>query len=144
MTPQRVTVIDDSPELLALFEDVLGGEGVKLTLLDGAASFEEIQRSDPTLLVVDLRLGTDSLPGWEVIRTARSRPSFDEVPIVVCSAALDQVRQHESDLEAFPRTYLLPKPFSLADLDSVLHEALGGPAHNPGGPAMPTLAAGAG
>ena len=122
---QRVTVIDDSPELLSLFEDVLSRDGVEVTLLDGATSIAEILESRPSLLVVDLRLGTNSLPGWDIVRLARQSRALDHVPIVVCSAALDQVRQHETEIEEFPRTYLLPKPFSLADLESVLHEALG-------------------
>ena len=130
MATQRVTVIDDSPELLSLFEDVLSRDGLELTLLGGATSFDEILETNPTLLVVDLRLGTDSLPGWDIVRLARQSRALEHVPIVVCSAALDHVRQHESELEAFPRTYLLPKPFSLVDLDSVLHEALG-QAHPP-------------
>ena len=86
--PRRVTVIDDAPDLLALFGDALGS-AAHVTLLSGVATISEIHDTEPELLVIDLRLGTDSLPGWNM--------------------------------------YLLPKPFSMADLEAVLEEALGEP-----------------
>lgn len=126
MAPRRVTVIDDSPELLALFGDALRSGGVEVALLDGAATLAEIERSRPDLLVVDLRLGTESLPGWDIVRLVRSHRQLRDLPIIVCSAALDQIRLHEGEIDHQPRTFLLPKPFSVDDLEAVLEEALGG------------------
>ena len=44
----RLTVVDDSPELLALFGDLLRFDGVNLTLFDGSAKLGDIEESAPT------------------------------------------------------------------------------------------------
>ena len=125
MARRRVTVIDDSPQILELFRDAFDELGADVTVFDGVVSTRAIVGTEPDLLVVDLRLGTEGLPGWEIIRLARDDPALRDVPIVVCSAALDHVRQHEDEVEAIPGTYLLPKPFSVHDLDAVLRQAFG-------------------
>ncbi|MBW3633575.1 MAG: response regulator [Chloroflexi bacterium] len=122
--PVRVTVIDDSAELLAVFGDALRDEGVEVSLLDRAASLHEIEALAPDLIVIDLKLGTDSLPGWDIARLIRAHRQLCRLPIIVCSAALDHIRSHEDEIRQDPRTHLLPKPFSLDDLNSVLSQAL--------------------
>lgn len=125
MARRRVTVIDDSSQVLELFRDAFDELGADVTVFDGVVSTRAIVATEPDLLIVDLRLGTEGLPGWEIIRLARDDPALRDVPIVVCSAALDHVRQHEDEGNAIPGTYLLPKPFSVDDLDAVLRHALG-------------------
>lgn len=123
MQARRITVIDDSPEIRDVLSDALGGESVEVTLLAAVSSLDEVAASQPDVLMVDLRLGTDHLPGWHVVRGVRSHPQLLDVPVIVCSAALDQMRAYGGS-SVDPRTYLLPKPFSLEDLESVMAEAL--------------------
>jgi CheY-like chemotaxis protein len=122
---RRVTVVDDSPELLALLGDVLRFDGVDVSLFDGGTTLQDIEESAPDLLVLDLRLASNGLTGMEVIRNVRSDRVLRDVPIVVCSAALDEVREHEEELHRTPRVYVLPKPFSLDEFESCLGEAFG-------------------
>lgn len=123
MHARRITVIDDSPEMRDVLSDALRGESVQLTLMDAVTNIDEIAASDPEVLMVDLRLGTDHLPGWQVVRHVRSHPALLDVPVIVCSAALDQMRAY-GGAAVDARTYLLPKPFSLVDLESVMGQAL--------------------
>ncbi|HEX2884032.1 MAG TPA: hypothetical protein VHQ42_05605 [Candidatus Limnocylindria bacterium] len=118
---RRITVVDDSPELLSLFRDLF--DDAELTTLGHGARFEDLERSRPELLVVDLRLGTDRLPGWELVRLARAHPDLGRIPVIVCSGALDQMHDRGAAELGLPHTYLLPKPFSLSDLESVLVQA---------------------
>jgi CheY-like chemotaxis protein len=122
---RRVTVVGDSPELLDLFGDALRFEGVALALFDGTATLQAIEESVPDLLVIDLRLGAGSLTGLEVVRLVRSHRQLRRVPIIVCSAAFDEIRQHEGELTGMPALFVLPLPFSLDDLESCVREALG-------------------
>lgn len=124
MGSHRITVIDDSPEILDVLGDALRREGVEVTLLGPSVTYDEIAVTAPDVLMVDLRLGTDHLPGWEIVRGIRSHQALLEVPVIVCSAALDQMRAYGGSAVG-TRTYLLPKPFSLDDLESVMAEALG-------------------
>ncbi|HJP71210.1 MAG TPA: response regulator [Candidatus Limnocylindria bacterium] len=123
MHARRITVIDDSPEMRDVLSDALADESVQLTLMSAVTNVDEVAASDPDVIMVDLRLGTDHLPGWQVVRHVRSHPSLLDVPVIVCSAALDQMRSY-GGASVDARTYLLPKPFSLDDLESVMAEAL--------------------
>lgn len=127
---QRVTVIDDSSDLLAVIGDALRQAGYDVALLDQAASMGEIEVSDPDLLVIDLKLGENSLAGWDIIRLVRKHRSLLELPVIVCSAALDQIRAHAKEIENDPSTHLLTKPFSLEDLETVVFAALAGDRDN--------------
>jgi CheY-like chemotaxis protein len=121
----RLTVVDDSPELLALFGDALRSLGVSVALFDELATLQDLEESAPDLLVIDLRLSPGSLTGIEMIRLLRAHRHLQRVPTIVCSAALDDVRQHQEELNRMPALFVLPKPFSLEDLESCVGEALG-------------------
>jgi len=122
---RRVTVIDDSPELLALFGDLLRHRGVEITLFEASATLLEIEESAPDLLVIDLRLGSESLAGMEIIRLVRAHREMKEVPIIVCSAALDELARLNGSLSQIPDLFVLPKPFSLDELEACVTDALG-------------------
>ena len=51
--PRRVTVIEDSPALLELLGDVLRFDGLDVSLLDGGTTLDDIQISEPDLLIMD-------------------------------------------------------------------------------------------
>lgn len=123
----RVTVLDDSPELLELFGDILRFDGVEASLFSASATLSEIEASAPDVLVMDLRLAPDRLSGMEMIRLIRAHRALSGVPIIVCSAVIEDMRQHEDALSRIPRCFVLGKPFSLDELESCLSEALGTP-----------------
>lgn len=121
----RVAVVDNSPELLALLGEVLRLDGMDVYLFDGGTTLRDIQESTPEVLVMDLGLESDGLTGMEMIRQVRSDGPLRDVPIVVCSAALGEVRAHEDELNRMAHLFVLSKPFSLDQLESCVGEALG-------------------
>ena len=121
---RRVTVIEDSPGLLELLGDVLRFDGLDVSLLDGETTLDDIQASQPELLVIDWRLSTNDLTGLDIIRHARSEPALRDVPIIVCSGAPDEVGAHEDELAGTPQVSMLPKPFSLDELEASVRQAL--------------------
>jgi CheY-like chemotaxis protein len=123
MQARRITVIDDSPEMRDVLADALAHEAVELTVMGAVTSVGEVAATAPDVVMVDLRLGTDHLPGWQIVREVRSNPLLLNVPVIVCSAALDQMRTY-GGAAVDAHTYLLPKPFSLNDLEAVMAEAL--------------------
>ncbi len=125
---RRVTVVDDSPELLALLGEALRFDGVEVSLFDGTATLDGIEDSDPDLLMIDVRLGSANLHGLDVIRLVRRHERLGDIPIIVCSAAQEQLRQHEQELKEIPNLSILAKPFGLGDLESTVEAALGRPA----------------
>jgi CheY-like chemotaxis protein len=122
---RRLTVVDDSPELLELFGDALGFDGVEVTLRS-SATLRDIEQTAPDVLLMDLRLGTDGLAGLDMIRLVRSHPELRRVPIIVCTAAIREVGQHEAELDRIPDLVVLTKPFALRELEACVGEALAG------------------
>ena len=121
---RRVTVIDDSPELRAVFGDVLGLDGMDVSLFDASSTLSEIIGSAPDVLVTDLRHGDDGCAGLEFIRLARSDAGLRDVSIIVCSAATDHLLAHDQELSRTRGVFVLRKPFSLDELESCVAEAL--------------------
>jgi len=125
MAPGRVTVIDDSYELLDLLGEALRATGSEVELRSGAATILELEESRPDVLIVDLRLGRESLSGWEIVSLCRDHPTLRKLPIIVCSAAVDEISRYEDEMDADPHTFLLRKPFSVESLETLVGLALG-------------------
>ena len=128
---RRLTVVDDSPEVLAVLEAALRTDGAEVAMFGRNVTLHDIQASDPDLLVIDLRLGAENLRGLQIIRRVRSHPELRHVPIIVCSAALDAITRHEDELHGIADLFVLAKPFSLEDLEARVEEALGEPREAP-------------
>jgi two-component system CheB/CheR fusion protein len=120
----RLTVVDDSPEMLALLDEALRFDGAEIALFDGGVTLADIEQSSPDLLVIDLRLGADGHSGLDLIRKVRSHGRLGHVSIVVCSAAVDALAEHAEELDAVGALSILQKPFSLDQLESCVAEAL--------------------
>lgn len=86
-------------------------DGVDVTLFDRAVTLPDIAESAAHLLLVDPTLGTGSLPGWDIVESIRSHPDMRDVPIIICSEAVDRVEERQKEIDRDPRTYVLLKPF---------------------------------
>jgi two-component system nitrate/nitrite response regulator NarP len=83
----RVLIADDHPIMLSGLEAILRGSDFEVVakVTDGAAVLEELPRSRPELLVIDVQMPVRT--GMDVLRTLRSRG--DRRPIVLLTAQLD-------------------------------------------------------
>jgi len=77
--------------------------------------------------MIDLRMGSDELHGWDIAQQVRTGPNFDGLPILICSADLQALEALEQDLEVTRNVRKLEKPFRIDDLtdaiDGLLAEA---------------------
>lgn len=122
----RISVINDDPEFLAMMGDVLTDEQYSVTLIDTdeADPVARTTESNPDLLIVDLRLGSEDLRGWQVLQSVRSTEGFGSLPVVVCSGDTVAIHHLEDDIAAMSRVAVLPKPFSLDELDRAVSDLL--------------------
>jgi two-component system nitrate/nitrite response regulator NarP len=83
----RVLIADDHPIMLSGLEAILRGSDYQVVakVSDGAAVLEELPRSRPELLVIDVQMPVRT--GMDVLRTLRSRG--DRRPVVLLTAQLD-------------------------------------------------------
>ncbi|HET9878808.1 MAG TPA: hypothetical protein VFQ81_05850 [Candidatus Limnocylindria bacterium] len=124
----RITVVDDYAEFLGTMTAILDGlEGHAVAAFTGAdTTLDDLVRSQPDLLIVDLHVFDDHQAGLSVDALASAAAPLGTVPMIICSGDLQRLR----DGDTLPRDhgiYTLEKPFDVEDLtalvDRALHEA---------------------
>jgi CheY-like chemotaxis protein len=125
----RVTVVNDNPEFLELMGEVLEGERHETTKVDGDRpdALELVRQSRPDVVIIDLRLGSDELHGWNVARELRGDPALENLPVLLTSADLHGLQAVEARLETERAVELLPKPFGIDELAAAIDRLLGKP-----------------
>lgn len=119
----RILVINDSQEILELFDDLLRQDGYEPILYSQAFSdLDEVERAKPDLIILDYIFGGEKA-GWQMLQKLKMRRSTANIPIVVCTAAVQAVREIEGYLE-MKGIRLVAKPFDIDDLLTGVREAL--------------------
>jgi CheY-like chemotaxis protein len=76
----------------------------------------------PDLVLLDIRMEEPDT-GWKVLARLRSEPETCETPVIMCSANLDR-RDQIRDWAGVTKVFLLPIPFDVDDLFSIVAKAL--------------------
>ena len=119
----RVLAVDDDPDVLAAYEEMLTPRGYEVaTATNGMAGLQAIDDFAPDLILLDIKL--PGLSGWDFLRMARLTPRGSEVPVVVISGA--PLRQSVAPSLNLGASACVAKPFSVKDL-LLLMERLVGP-----------------
>ena len=105
-----ILVVEDDPDLLALMEMILGGEGYRVrTAREGREALARIGEEMPRLVFLDMRM--PGMNGWDFAREFRARHGA-ACPIVVVTAAEDARRRAEE----IAAQGWLAKPFEISDV----------------------------
>ena len=121
---RHVLVVDDTPAIRDLFQIVLADEGYRVTLAaDVPDDLNALRRLAPDLLLLDYSFsGTGA--GWRLLNTLKADAELATLPVVLCTAAHEAVRERKDALRAWNVRVVL-KPFELDDLVAALADALG-------------------
>jgi len=104
-----ILVVDDDEAIRRIVLDVLEWEGYRVEVAgDGLEALDLIDRSPPSLILLDMRMPV--LDGWEFVQELTKRGV--RVPIIVMTAAVN-AQQWATDIGA---DAYLAKPFDLVDL----------------------------
>jgi CheY-like chemotaxis protein len=113
-----ILVVDDDPSIRTTVSEILAMEGYPVeTAADGAEALQAVERAQPALVLLDMRMPV--MDGWGFARALRDRGLH--LPILVMTAAQNARRWAE---EIGADGYLA-KPFDLLDLLNAV-EQLGG------------------
>jgi CheY-like chemotaxis protein len=119
----RIVVVDDDLDFLTLAREVLTSRGHQTAgCADAAAALEVIREEQPELVLLDLRMQTPR-GGWEILEAMKLHAVLRDVPVILCTAAPDELDSRRAWLEASDVAVLV-KPFALEDLESLVDEAL--------------------
>ncbi len=111
---KTIVVVNDSPELLELAEMLLRDEDfdVKVAML-GTGALELIRTTMPDLVILDIRL--PDVSGWDILQALKLDPRTSSVPVLVCSAAVQELRTLDAQLARIGVDVLV-KPFAIDTL----------------------------
>jgi CheY-like chemotaxis protein len=118
----RVTVVNDNAEFLELMRDILEDDRYETTTIDGDRpdALDQVRASRPDLLMIDLRMGSEGLHGWEIAQQVRAEPDFAGLPVLICSADVLALKELQEDLDDTRNVGTLTKPFGIDELITVI------------------------
>jgi CheY-like chemotaxis protein len=119
-----VLVVNDDRDVLDMYGAVLEEMGHRPVLKARIQPKPETMiASGAEALLLDLEAATDPVAGLHVIEALRADPATQEVPIILCTAAPQDVRPLSKRLEDLDVPVLV-KPFHIEKLRDVLGEVL--------------------
>ena len=109
----KIVVVNDDAAYLELLKDFLEDSGFEVDLLqEPDVTLQRIKALQPDLLIIDLIFGKEP-SGWLILEHMHIDAEMKQIPILVCSAAVDQMHQHAHRYEG-QRVAFLEKPFDLS------------------------------
>jgi two-component system response regulator MtrA len=123
-TPTHVLVMDDTPAILELLQELLEEEGYRVTTCRERLDLPQIHAVHPDVIMQDLLFAGVRETGTQFLTAARLDPALAHIPIILCTAAT-RVVQDEGMAEQLRqlRVRVVLKPFDIDALLSVLVEA---------------------
>ena len=112
----RILVVNDTQEILELFRMLLEEEEGYDVVLSGfpIQQVKDIEHIKPDLIILDLVLG-DEKTGMQMLQMLKMQRSTATIPVLVCTAALQIVREQEGYLVS-QGVHVVYKPFDIDDL----------------------------
>jgi CheY-like chemotaxis protein len=118
---ERVMVIEDDDDLLAVIEEQLVLEGIEVAAFrSGSEALEYLRRADPLpdLVFLDMVLG--DMPGAELLQLLDAEPRWRGIPVAAMSGHPLRRFGYVPRVDAF-----LEKPFDLERLNATLSSLCG-------------------
>jgi CheY-like chemotaxis protein len=114
----HILVINDAQEILDLFKDLLEEAGYQVSLYSYAIhDMTQIKSINPDLVILDLLMGGEQA-GWQLLEKLRLDPETAKLPVIVCTAAVEMVRELQGHLTE-KNVAIVLKPF---DIDDILRQ----------------------
>jgi DNA-binding response OmpR family regulator len=116
-------VVNDDPAFLELAKDLLEDERFRVEVRRiGTGAYQFVKERQPALVILDVKLGDKN--GWDVVQAIALDPATRQIPVLVCSAAVDELRTVADQVRHLGGD-VLRKPFALDVLISKAEALLG-------------------
>jgi DNA-binding response OmpR family regulator len=95
---------------------ILEEEGGYEVILSGfpMQEIEDVEQIKPDLIILDLVFGSEKT-GMQMLQMLKMKRSTQSIPVIICTAALDLVREQEGYLNS-QGVHLIYKPFDIDHL----------------------------
>ena len=122
--PERILVINDNEEIQELLTLILGREAgydvVAQTFKPHV--LDDVETLKPDLIICDYIFGQERL-GWDFVQKLKLRQETANIPVIICSGAIEELREMEGYLAQMD-IGVLYKPFTIEDLLSAVQKKL--------------------
>jgi len=119
----RIAVVNDDTVFLEMMAAVLAEQGWDAQIYrEQGNAFAQLQQDPPDLIILDIRMETPE-SGWTLLELFTLDQHLCTIPVIVCSAALLDLRAHEDWLSR-NGIAVLPKPFNISQLYDEVEAAL--------------------
>ncbi|NQE33029.1 Sensor histidine kinase TmoS [Microcoleus sp. IPMA8] len=108
----KIVLADDNADMRDYIRRLLSGSYIVQTVADGLAALTAIEKNPPDLVLTDVMM--PGMDGFELLRSLRSNPATQDIPIILLSARAGEEARIEG-LAAGADDYLI-KPFSAREL----------------------------
>ena len=123
-TQPHILAVNDSADVLALFDDLLSEEGYRVSTMSVLThDLAEIAALRPDLIILDYMWSTSD-DSWSLLQMLRMDPRSRAIPIILCTGAIRQVEPPTARLREMDVT-VVPMPFDIDELLGVAADALG-------------------
>jgi putative two-component system response regulator len=111
----RVVIVDDDPDFTHLIGELLRDQGYEVVSCDDdRRALECVVEAKPDLIILDLRMSSRE-SGWRILEELTSEGRTKSVPVIISSAALDDLNSRADELQQ-RGVETLAKPFDIDDL----------------------------
>ena len=119
----HILALNDSADVLQLFDDLLSEEGFQVSKMAYAThDLDEIASLEPDPIILDyMWVGDDS--GWSLLQMLRMSPKTSDIPIILCTGAVREVADMDARLSEMGVRVVL-KPFDIDELVHVVNDVL--------------------
>ncbi|EGK86368.1 response regulator [Microcoleus vaginatus PCC 9802] len=111
-TESKILLADDNADMRDYIRRLLSRSYIVQTVADGVAALTAIEKNPPDLVLTDVMM--PGMDGFELLRSLRSNPATQDIPIILLSARAGEESRIEG-LAAGADDYLI-KPFSAREL----------------------------
>ena len=119
---KKVLIVDDSPSVLAILEDMLEGLGYEVAVAEeGKQACQLLETNRYDMIITDLTMPV--MDGLVFVQTAKQMPNCKFVPIVMLSSEEDEARIAEAKRVGI--STFLRKPVKEDQLKTILKIVLG-------------------
>jgi DNA-binding response OmpR family regulator len=123
---KKIYVVNATEELLALFNQILSAEGYEVvTQPFPLHSAERIIAAKPDLIVLDYITGSET-DGWNALEMVKITDGLDDIPVLICDAPGERLKEMESFLKEKGVRVLL-KPFDAHEFVASINEMMNDP-----------------
>jgi CheY-like chemotaxis protein len=118
-----IAVVNDDTVFLDMMAAVLRERGWDVRVYrEGDSAYFQLREIQPDVIILDIRMESPET-GWTVLELLTLDPTTSAIPVIVCSAAIVDLRAHEEVLKKYGIA-VLPKPFDVATLYAQVEAAL--------------------